>query len=211
MKLASTLTDTLGKVVYFELIKAGVADMPDVNGAPASEFVEKHPRNPERLPTGYGRKLADRIYAMLLSKTRNPDAVEEILSNYLVTVSRKGIPVPSTEPLEKAEKYVARSILNALSDYIRGEEGREDRGGKKPKLRSLNEETPEGQERFVNLSDPDAFRHLDNMLPHSDLQRLMKDLERINPRAVSWLEAQLEGVSNVDLAAEWGVGKSAIN
>jgi len=207
--LASSLTDSLGKVIYFELIKAGVTDMPDVSGAPAHEFVDKFPRNPERLPAGYGRKFADRVYATLLSKTRNPDKVEEVLSNYFVIVSRKGIPVPNDSTLAQAEGYVMRSILNSLKDYVRGESGREDRGTLKPHLKSIDD-PGEGEGHALNIADPNAFKSLDDMLPQSELRRLMRDLEHINPRAPSWLEAQLEGLSNTELAAEWGVGKSAI-
>lgn len=207
LHLASSVTDSLGKVIYFELIKAGVGDMPDVNGAPASEFLDKHPKNPERLPTGYGRKLADRLYAILLSKTRNPDAVEEVISDYLVTVSRKGIPVPAGSTLSQAEGYVKSSVMNALSDYFRASKGRKDRGGIRPDSQSLDDENSE----FGNLADPNAFKNLDDMLPQADIRRLMRDLEHVNARAPSWLEAQLEGLSNTELAAEWGVGKSAIS
>lgn len=207
LHLASSVTDSLGKVIYFELIKAGVDGMPDVNGAPASEFLDKHPKNPERLPTGYGRKLADRLYAILLSKTKNPDAVEEVISDYLVTVSRKGIPVPVGSTLSQAESYVKNSVMNALSDYFRANKGRKDRGGVKPSDLSIDDENSE----FGNLADPNAFKNLDDMLPQSDLRQLMRDLEHINSRAPSWLEAQLEGLSNTELAAEWGVGKSAIS
>lgn len=200
--LASSLTDSLGKVIYFELIKSGVTNMPDVNGAPAHEFVDKYPRNPERLPAGYGRKFADRIYATLLGKARNPNTVEEAISDYLVTLSRKGIPVPEGSTLAQAEGYVMRSVLNSLKDYLKGSRGPDMRGGP-----SLDEE--EVAEHI--LTDPQAFKNLDDMLPQSELRRLMRELEHINPRAPSWLEAQLEGLSNVELAAEWGVGKSAIS
>lgn len=207
LHLASSVTDSLGKVIYFELIKAGVRDMPDVNGAPASEFVDKHPRNPERLPTGYGRKLADRLYAILLTKTRSPDSVEEVISDYLVTVTRKGIPVPEGSTLAQAEGYVKNSVMNALSDYFRANKGRKDRGGVRPDNQSLDDE----DSGFGNLADPNAFKNLDNLLPQADIRRLMQELESVNPRAPSWLEAKLEGLSGVELAAEWGVGKSAIS
>lgn len=199
LRIASGLTETVGKVLYAEFIKAGVAEMPPIKG----ETPAKGPIKPEKLPSGYGKRFGERLYAALLSKSRNPDTVEEAISNLLLKAAdgRLG-DIRDGASLREAERYVVQVGLQELKYLWRKEQGRSDH--QQRRMVDIDDEVQ------VNLSDPNSFRHLDQMLPKDELARLMRDLEAVDPRAPSWLEAQLDGVSNVQLAQEWGVGKSRI-
>ncbi len=185
LKLAYSITETVGRVCYAEFLKANVEGMP-----PGAEPGTK----PERLPPGYGQRFGERLYALLLQKSRNPDMVEEVLAELMVTASKGKFDIRPGTTLRGAEQYVIRAALNILINIIRSNK------------RNQTEEIDD----TVDVSDPNAFQSLDKMLPRAELERLMQDLSRINPRAPSWLEAQLEGLRNVELAEEWGVSKSNI-
>lgn len=189
IKLAFGLTDTVGRVFYALFLEAGVEGMPP-GPAPGTP--------PERLPSGYGRRFGERLYAMLLQKAKNATLVEDVLSELMVTAARDKFGLKPGMSLRGAEQYVMRSAVNHLINHLRKDKPTEELGG-------------EGDESTdVDMSDPNAFRDLDNLLPRHELQRLMKDLESVHPRAPSWLEAQLEGLKNVELAEEWGVSKGAV-
>lgn len=198
LHIASSLTDTLGKVVYSEFIKAGVAEMPPLNG----EVPARGDIKPGKLPSGYGKRFGERLYAALLAKSRNPDTVEEAISNLMLKIAdgRLGS-VREGSNLREAEQYVIRQALSELSNLWRKEHGRGERSQRF---------TDDIDEVGVNLSDPNSFRELDQMLPKSELSKLMRDLESVNERAPSWLEAKLDGLTGTQLAQEWGVGKSRI-
>ena len=198
--LASSLTDTVGKVIYHAFIQAGVEGMPLISGEPPT--LEKFKR-PERLPSGYGKRFAEKLYALLLAKARNPDVVEEVLSQFLVKVAQGKLEgLKPGAPIGMAEGYVSQMVVRVLMDHLRAEFGRHEKS-RKPKLEDIDAEG-------FNPADPDAFRHLDKMLPRSEMTRLMRDLEQVNDRAPSWLEAKLNGLKGVEIAEEWGVGKSRI-
>jgi len=185
VRLAYGLTDTAGRVFYALFLDSGVQGMP-----PGAEPGTK----PERLPPGYGKRFGERLYAMLLQKAKDPDTVESVIADMLLTVSRGKFKVDENTTLRGAEQYVMKAALNHLINALRSKRRMEDING-------------EG----IDVSDPSAFRNLDEFLPRADIQKLLHDLERVDKRAPSWLEAQLDGLKNVELAEEWGVAKSYIS
>ncbi len=186
VKLSYGLTETVGRIFYSLFLDSGVEDMP-----PGAEPGTK----PDRLPSGYGRRFGERLYAMLLQKARNPSLVEDVLSEMMVTVSRDKFNFPPGTSLKGAEQYVIRTAVNHLINLIRSNKHND---------RYIDIDD------MVDVSDPNSFQNLDNVLPRQELEKLMEDLRRVHPRAPSWLEAQLEGLKNVELAEEWGVSKSNI-
>lgn len=196
LHIASNLTDTLGRVSYLEFIRAGVADMPPLNGETPS-------RDLKRVPPGYGKRFGDKVYAMLLNKSRNPDTVEDVLSTLMTNIASGKMGIRAGASLREAESYVTQSALNLLKMVWRKDNNRREQ--------DLPSSDPDGEDDVqVNFEDPNSFRHLDKLLPQAELSRLMADLERINKRAPSWLEAKLDGLTGVEIAQEWGVGKSRI-
>lgn len=191
IKLSYNLTETTGRVFYSLFLKSGVEGMP-----PGAEPGTK----PERLPRGYGHAFGQKIYAFVLKKVRNPDLAAQVLSELLMKVAKGQFKVDKGVHINKAESYVFQSAARAVVDVLRETKGRKDRN-----------QDRKFEELDINLSDPSAFRELDELLPQYDLDQLLEELEDINDRAPSWLKAQLEGLSNVELAEQWGVGKSRIN
>jgi DNA-directed RNA polymerase specialized sigma24 family protein len=194
LHLASSITDSFGRASYLEFIRAGVVDMPPLNGAPPS-------RDLKSVPPGYGKKFGDRVYAVLLSSSRNPDVVEDALSRTLMKMVDGKLHLREGSSLRDAESYVLLAAKNSLKEIWRQ---------KKPE-QSFPTSDPENEDDVqINFMDPNSFRHLDKLIPKTELGRLMADLERVNERAPSWLEAKLDGLTGVEIAQEWGVGKSRI-
>jgi hypothetical protein len=197
LHIASSLTDTVGRVFYGEFVKHGVVDMPPINGEVPAKTLKT-------VPSGYGKRFGERLYATLLSKSRNPDAAEEALS---ITMSQvvegKLKSLREGAALREAEQYVVQMALNNLLSAWRKEHGRTDRGNARY-MEDID------SDNLLDLSNPASFRSLDHMLPKAELSRLMAELEKLNERAPSWLEAKLDGLGGTEIAQEWGVGKSRI-
>jgi DNA-directed RNA polymerase specialized sigma24 family protein len=193
IKLSFNLSETLGRTFYALFLNSDVEGMPPgaVKGT-----------KPERLPRGYGDRFGQRLYAYTLKHVRNPDLVENILGELLLKVAAKKIRIEPGSPLSRAESYVFQTVSALISDMGRKDKGRTDRA---PKERKRFDNVDD-----LNLSDPNAFRNLDEMLPQYDLDQLLEELEDVNPRAPSWLEAQLNGLTGVELAEKWNVNKSRI-
>lgn len=211
LHMASSLTDTIGKAFYAEFLKAGVEDMPDIDGQPALSVADKYVKNPQRLPRGYGAKFGTRVYATLLQKVRNPEVVEELVSMLLENLAndRFSSGLSKAISLPFAERYVLTSLPNLVTDYLRKEYGR----GDKIRQKDLSLDTPIGESSTIEdlLSDPQAFKSLDNMLSHSELTRMTAELDRLNPRAAEWFTAKLNGDKAKDIAESWGVSPAAIS
>lgn len=196
LHLASNLTDIFGRAVYQEFIRAGVPDMPPINGQTPS-------RDLKRVPPGYGKKFGDRVYAMILNKSRNPDTAEEVISTLMVNIAAGKIGISEGTSLYTAEGYVVQSAINTLKMVWRKENLHKEKG-------LTQFDTDDAEAAQLDFADPNSFRHLEKMLPESELNHLMRDLEHVHKRAPSWLEAKLDGLTGVELAQEWGVGKSQV-
>lgn len=208
LHMASSLTDTVGKVFYMEFLKSRVEDMPPINGQPALEVAEEFKGRPERLPRGYGAKFGARVFATLLQKVRNPELVEEIISQLLLNVARKKFSFEGMS-LSKAENFVITSAMNLVTDYLRGEYGR----GKERRKRDLSLDSPVNDSTTIEdlLSDPSAFKSIDNMLSSSELSRMTAELDRLHPRAADWFTAKLNGDKSKEIAEAWGVSPAAVS
>lgn len=191
LRLSYSLTDTIGRVFYAMFLNAGVEGMPP-GAAPGT--------TPERLPPAYGRAFGQRVYALILQKVKDPNMAELAISNLLLEVSKRRFTIKPGSSLKEAESYVLTSAVRSVIDEIRSQRGR----GKYKAPKHY-----EGIED-IELGDPGAFRELDTLLPRSEMTRLLNELKRIDERAPSWLKAQLEGLTNVELAEQWGVSKPRI-
>lgn len=211
LHLASGVTDILGRVAYAAFIKAGVEGMPAVRGE-APNAVQHS--NPDKLPSGYGKRFGEKVYAILLKKLRDPELVEEVMSQILIRIS-SGKVAENLRPgttLSGAENYVLQLVSRVMQDYFRSEHGREDRGTRRQKIYLDHPVTgnPEFEKEKIDLADPTSFKDLDTMLPKHEIPKLMRDLKRVHERAPGWLEARLDGLTGSDIGEEWGVGKTAV-
>ncbi len=196
LHIASSLTDIFGRAIYQEFIRSGVVDMPPINGATPGRDLTK-------VPPGYGKSFGDRLYASLLSKSRNPDVVEDVLSTLMTNIAAGKMKIREGSSLREAESYATQAALYLLKAVWRKDKNRHEES-----LPPSNSEVEDDVQ--INLADPNSFRHLDKLIPKSEISRLMRELERINERAPSWLEAKLDGLTGVEIAQEWGVGKSRV-
>lgn len=205
LRLANSAQEAFGRYAYSIFIRDGVTDMPDINGEPASSLREKMRgrSGPNYLPKGYGRKFAEKVWAVALSKLRSPEAVEEAVSRVTLAMASGKMQIDEGAPLAKAEALVLTSVLNAGRDALRMKR-RVDR-----RMDDLGGPDDEGVE--VEISDPKSFSKLDDVLGPSDLKRLLDEVKvKVNPRAAEWIEAQLEGMAKKDLAEKWEVNPSAV-
>lgn len=195
VRLSYSLTETVGRVFYSLFLRSGVEGMP-AGPQPGTK--------PERLPKGYGSEFGKKLYAFILKKTGNPDKAETVIGEMMLSVAKGKFKIAEGYRLQQAESYVFQAATRHISDVIREERGRKDRGTYREP--AINDSIDD-----LNLSDPNAFRELDGMISHRDLNDILEELEDIDPRAPSWLEAQLNGVLNVELAAMWGVTEPRIS
>jgi RNA polymerase sigma factor (sigma-70 family) len=205
LKVASSYIETVGRVVLAEFIKAGVTGLPEIAGSPAAAFVEKvqGPRGPDRLPKGVGLEFGKKIYATLMAKSRSVDVTEEALSRLMLNIARGKVTVRPGVPVHEAEAFMMHAAKNLLIDIYREKASR-------PRGDSMTMDD-EDEGAMIDLADPNSFRHLDEMIPRSEMANLMRDLEKIHPKAPSWFEAQLEGLTGRELAEEWGVSPPRVH
>jgi DNA-directed RNA polymerase specialized sigma24 family protein len=197
LHIASSLTDTVGRVIYQEFIRAGIVDMPPINGETPSRDIKK-------VPPGYGKRFGDRLYAMLLSKSRHPDTVEDTLSIVMQHITEGKMHLREGSTIREAENYITQVALNTIKTIWRREKTRFEDSFQP------TDTDVEGDPQ-INFADPNSFRHLDKLIPKSELTRLMADLADVHERAPGWLEAKLEGLKSIEIAQEWGVGKSGVS
>jgi DNA-directed RNA polymerase specialized sigma24 family protein len=199
LKLSFSLTDTLGKVIYAHFLQAGVTGLPPINGQDALAAPETLYKHPERLPTGYGKNFANKIYAHLIRKTRSPDLAEEVVSDIMVLLT-KGIGLKQGIPLGQAEAYIFRLVNFTLVDIMRKAKN------------DVSLDSPTDDEDFsIDLADPKTFQDLDELIPRSELEAVLREIGKVHPKAVDWFKAQLEGVSDRELAEAWGVSAPRVN
>lgn len=192
-KLAIDTQEAFGRFVYAEFLKAGVEGMPDINGAPALEFRPKvqGPRGADKLPRGYGKQFGLKVWKIALAKLKNPEIVEEAISKVMMKLVQGKMKIQQGSSLSTAESFIVTSVINAGKDILKH---------KRFEQPSLVDEEGGG----IDITDPGAFQQLNDMIPRSEMQRILRDLRRVHEKAPEWVEAQLEGLTNTELAAQWG-------
>lgn len=200
VKLAMDTAEIFGRVAYAEFIKAGVQGLPDVNGRPALELQEKFKgsRAADRLPQGYGKRFGVKAWHIALVKLKNPEIVEDAVGDLMSKLISGKLRLQEGVDLKKAENFVITSLLNAGIDALRRRKYQE----------SQLPTDSEGNE--LDMGDPNTFRELENLVSRADMAKIMSDLRNVHERAPSWVEAQMEGLTDRELAAEWGVDTSAV-
>lgn len=200
-KLAFSIQEIFGKFAYAKFIQSGVEGLPDINGKPALDMraVVQGPRAESKLPNGYGREFGSKVWKVGLSKLRNPEIVEEAISAVTLKMVSGQLRIDDGTNLTRAESLIITSVLNAGTDVLRKKY--RDPSGQMPT-------TDEGVE--VDFADPKSFRKIEDILSPGEMGKMMKEIDRVHPRATEWVEAILEGVSKRELADQWGVTPAAI-
>jgi hypothetical protein len=63
----------------------------------------------------------------------------------------------------------------------------------------------------LDPADPQTYRDLEDLIPQSELNDILRAIGKVHPKAVDWFKGQLEGVTNRDLAEQWGVSEPRVN
>jgi DNA-directed RNA polymerase specialized sigma24 family protein len=200
--LAGDVLDHFGRAVYGEFILASVRGMPDTaGGRPASDLMQEVSRKgPQALPPGYGKGFAARVYKILISKFADPEIADEAMSHVLLQIARKKLHVASGASVQEGEALVITVAINAARDQLR----------RRNRLRERSL-APDEADQPIDIEDPNAFNQLDRLLPTSELMGVLRELERVHPRAPEWLRARLNGDSGTEIAQDWGTTPSYIS
>lgn len=199
-KLATHSSDVLGRVAYAEFLKAGVVGLPDVDGRPALELQEKlkGTRAADRLPVGYGSAFGAQVWRTALYHLRNPEIVEEAVSMTMSKLIMGRAKIQEGVSLRTAENFIMKVVINDAKSILRS------RARHETQLPTDDE----GEE--LDVDDPRAFQQLEKMLPSSEIQHIMRDLRKVHERAPDWVEAQLDGMTAMELAESWGVSSAYV-
>lgn len=195
LRLASGIVDAFGRVVAAEMIKRGVTDMPDIGSDPAVSWQEKllklGPRAGDALPRSYGRKFAQTCWNVGLAKTRKPDVVEEILTSVIEKLVSRPTLIHEGVTRAEAEAFILTLIKNEIIDIQRSKS--------RWQLSPLGEETEEGD--FTgDMLDPESLQRLEDAIPASKLQAILRDLERVHPSASEYVRLMLDGYDKNEIA-----------
>lgn len=200
-KLAIDTQEAFGRFAYAAFLKAGVVGLPDIKGQPALTFRGEiqGPRAADKLPRGYGKAFGIKVWKIALAKFHNPEVVEEAISRVMMRLAAGDMQVREDSTLKSAESLIVTSVLNAGIDVLRHQ---------KLEQPTLMRED-DGDATPVDIADPHAFQELEHILPQSEMAQIMRELRQVdrkNPlRAPEWVEAKLEGLTQAEIAEQWGL------
>jgi RNA polymerase sigma factor (sigma-70 family) len=202
-KIAVNTQEAFGRFVFAEFLKAGVEGLPDIDGQPALSLRAKiqGPKAADKLPRGYGRAFGTKVWMVALSKYRDPEIVEDAISRVMVKLVTGDAKVREGSHIKVAESFIITAVINAATDVLRKKKW------ETPSLVRRDEES--GAYTEIDITDPGAFHELEQALPRSEMVKIMRDLKQVHDRAPAWVEAQLDGLSNLEIAAEWGISPAA--
>ncbi len=205
LKLTYSTQETFGRFCYAKFIQAGVEGLPDINGAPALSLKDliQGPRGESKLPAGYGRHFGEMAWKTGLQKLHSPEIVEDALSMVTMKLVAGKIRIQEGSPLARAEGFLLTAVITAGLDIIRIQRGRRNQ--------HVEVSMPEDEHGTpVDLRDPKSFDRIEDLLSPSDLKNFLADIAHIDRRAPEWFNAQLDGMSNVELAKEWDVSPAYV-
>lgn len=203
-KFAIDTQEAFGRFAYAEFLKAGVEGLPDINGQPALSLRDKiqGPRAADKLPRGYGKAFGTRVWKIALAKFHNPEVVEEAVSRVMVRLVAGEMRIRENSDLRSAEGFLVTSVLNAATDVLRSQ--------LRKRETPSHMENDDGEQTEIDIADPHAFKELERSVPPSEMAKILRELKQVNERAPAWVEAQLDGLSNVEIADEWGVSPAYV-
>jgi DNA-directed RNA polymerase specialized sigma24 family protein len=201
--LAADALDTFGRAMSAEMILAAVRGMPDIGGKSSTDWIQDvHRKGADTLPSGTGREFAARTYKILLTRF-DAEIAEEAMSAVLLASARKKIHITNGSSARDAESYIITACLNAARDLLRAR-------GRRREDSLVRDRDDDGVET-TDVTDPEAFRDLEESISRKDMAQILHDAERISPRAREYLEVVLRGDSQSDWARELGVTDAAVS
>ena len=204
---------TIGRALYAEFIRAGVAGMPDVSGKPALDLQEKiiklKMKGANILPSGYGGRFGGELWGVAAKRLhmRDAEAIADVLQNVMIEVYNRNKGGKDSKlqavALSSAESYIKWLVGKRALDWL-----------KKPEHSRQQSLTDPETGRMPDLVDTKALKGLWRMLSPGDAGKFRRELSKIdrdNPdRPWEYIEGVLQGRSNSDIARDWGVDRSRI-
>jgi len=202
--------EAFGRWIYGEFIRAGVREMPDVNGTPTVEL-DLGRNGWMKLPKRYGYDFAKRLYAFgykqayKIVKGGHDDA-ENVLYEAIMDVYEKGQtgklklqPVSISE----AESYIHRIVYNSIMDV-----------GRKAQ-RSIQETSMTSEKGgMTDFLDPSSFARSVKGLPRWEareaLEKILKAFRSSNDREI-FERRYLDGQAVSEIAEDMGVRSQYIS
>ncbi len=195
--------DSFGRVITGEMILAVVRGLPDIGGKPASDWIQQvHLKGADVLPPGAGRPFAQKVYKILLTRFGSPGVAQDAMSNVMLQVARHKLHIKNGASLHEAESYVITIALNAARDLLRAQ-------GRRREDSLIHERDDEGVQ--VDVEDPGAFRELEKAITPDQMDRLLRDLRGVHPRAPEYVRALLDGDNAAEIAQDWRVTPSYVS
>ena len=196
-----------GKFVYATFIRAGVKEMPEVNGAPAENLLPKlKSKDSERiLPNGYGLAFAKKVHQKALSKSGRPDFVEQAMMDIALKIVRGIVQIKPDTDLRTAEAYVTTAVLNRLRSIWK-----EEKADGIGNADSLTRSDPDSDGEAIDIDDPSAFEEFNKLLTPAEWKLFLSEAQRIHPRLPEWIDAITQGVAKKELAEQWGVSPNMV-
>lgn len=195
VKISMETREILGRVALAEMIKAGVSGIPDIKGKPAEDYAEAvKRRGADGLPRGSGSALGEKVWNLAKRKYPRGLLVEDALSQVMVRMVERPF-FDGFRSYKDAEAFLLKSVLNALADVVR----------------HIKRSPVTEVELDPETMGDRGFEQLEHLLNGIQLRRLMGELHRLDPRALQWFNAQLEGRKNKELAEMWGVSEPRVH
>jgi hypothetical protein len=107
--------------------------------------------------------------------------------------------------LHSAQGLIATSIQNSILNAIKAENIR-----RPPGTQSIFDTDEEGQERTIDLEDPQALHSFESLITQQQLSGIRKDLSKILPWAPDYLDLLLDGYNDREILGDPKAGKPGV-
>ncbi len=201
--LSGDSLDAFGRVIAGEMVLAAVRGMADIGGKPAFDWIQEvQTTGADVLPLGTGRQFAAKVYKILLTRFGSSEIAQEAMSNVLLQVARHKLHIKNGASVHEAESYVITIALNAARDILRAQ-------GRRREDALTRDRDDDGL--IVDLEDPESFRNLDKAITPEQMRKMLRDLQKVHPRAPDYVRALLDGDSATEIAEDWQVTPSYVS
>jgi hypothetical protein len=204
LKYAEEDSKAFGVFVFSLFIQAGVKGLPDIGGRPALEYqdllkkvgVDRFKRVEPKAYADLVREsnlFARQTYALFLRR-HSANLLEDAIGETIAKLAANPNLIKPVQ-LPQAIVFVRRLIETSIIDYVRVM--------KRHRVETLQPDVSESGAEVEHM-DPGSFHGLED-LDEVTMQGIMRDLGRVHKIGPAWLEAKLEGRTNVELARILGM------
>lgn len=181
LKLSLDSAETIGRLIHRLFREAGVRDLPE----------------DER---SYGKLFGNQLMRMMMSKFKNPELVEEAMSKLMEKILTHKVQVHHGADLRSAQALITTSLMRDTLSIMRS----------RRRKREVGIPTDE-HGRPMDLSDPSGWEELEEYLPRSKWEAIKREIKnQLGDKALSWVVAQMDGLTDRQIAEQWGVSPRAV-